>query len=111
MEYYCFHDGDPSLCAERITEVIVSGMEAYLPHSFSRPKSSKPWCNTACSRAIRDREVAHKRYLSFHDLRPMRFIFLHEIMPSLFFNLPKTPLFIESVKIFLDITHLETFGI
>ena len=26
-------------------------------------------------------------------------------MPSLFFNLPKTPSFIESVKIFPDITH------
>ena len=61
---YCFRDRDPSLCAERITEVIVSGMEAYIPHSFSRPKPSKPWFNTACSRAIHDREVAHKRYLS-----------------------------------------------
>ena len=61
---YCFRDRDPSLCAERITEVIVSGMEAYIPHSFFRPKPSKPWFNTACSRAIHDREVAHKRYLS-----------------------------------------------
>ena len=61
---YCFRDRDPSLCAERITEVIVSGMEAYIPHSFSQPKPSKPWFNTACSRAIHDREVAHKRYLS-----------------------------------------------
>ena len=61
---YCFRDRDPSVCAERITEVIESGMEAYIPHSFSRPKSSKPWFNTACSRAIHDREVAHKRYLS-----------------------------------------------
>ena len=43
---YCFHDRDPSLCAEHITEVIVSSMEAYIP------------------RAIHDREVAHKRYLS-----------------------------------------------
>ena len=25
----------PSLCAERITEVIVSGMEAYIPYSLS----------------------------------------------------------------------------
>ena len=61
---YCFRVRDPSLCAERITEVIVSGMEAYIPHSFSRPKPSKPWFNTACSRAIHDREEAHKGYLS-----------------------------------------------
>ena len=58
---YCFRDRDPSLCAERITGVIVSGMEAYIPHSFSNPKSSKPWFNAACSRAVRDREEAHKR--------------------------------------------------
>ena len=39
---YCFLDRDPSLCAERITEVIVSGMEVYIPHSFSRRTPSKP---------------------------------------------------------------------
>ncbi|MPC48072.1 hypothetical protein E2C01_041837 [Portunus trituberculatus] len=38
---YCFRVRDPSLRAERITEVIVSGMEAYIPHSFSQPKPSK----------------------------------------------------------------------
>ena len=27
-------DRNPSLCAERITEVIVSGMEVYIPHSL-----------------------------------------------------------------------------
>ena len=40
----------------------MSGMDAHIPHSFSRPKPSKPCFNTACSRAIH--EVAHKRYLS-----------------------------------------------
>ena len=44
--------------------VIVSGMEAYVPQSFSQPKSSKPWFNPASSLAIHDREVAHKVYLS-----------------------------------------------
>ncbi|MPC52446.1 hypothetical protein E2C01_046315 [Portunus trituberculatus] len=48
---YCFRVRDPSLCAERITEVIVSGMEAYICHSvFS--SQTLPWFNTACSRAI-----------------------------------------------------------
>ncbi|MPC64690.1 hypothetical protein E2C01_058810 [Portunus trituberculatus] len=32
---YCFYIKDPSLCAEQITEVIVSGMEAYILHPFS----------------------------------------------------------------------------
>ncbi|MPC76758.1 hypothetical protein E2C01_071187 [Portunus trituberculatus] len=40
---FCFRVRDPSLCAERITEVIVSGMEAYIPHSLSQPKPCKPW--------------------------------------------------------------------
>ncbi|XP_063864361.1 uncharacterized protein LOC135102784 isoform X1 [Scylla paramamosain] len=61
---YCFCVRDPSLLAERITELIVSGMEAYISRSFSRPKPSKPWFNTACFHAIHDREVAHKKYLS-----------------------------------------------
>ena len=61
---YCFQVRDPSMCAQRITEVIVSGMEAYIPHTFSTPHAKKPWFNHACSRAIKDREVAHKRYLS-----------------------------------------------
>ena len=51
---------DPSRCVESITEVIVSGMEAYIPHSFSRTKPSKPWFNTVCSRAIRDRDGPQK---------------------------------------------------
>ncbi|MPC41745.1 Kinetochore protein NDC80 [Portunus trituberculatus] len=29
---YCFHVRNPSRCAECITEVIISGTEAYIPH-------------------------------------------------------------------------------
>ncbi|MPC11553.1 hypothetical protein E2C01_004221 [Portunus trituberculatus] len=31
---YCFRVRPSSLCAERITEVVVSGMESYIPYSF-----------------------------------------------------------------------------
>ncbi|MPC87924.1 hypothetical protein E2C01_082806 [Portunus trituberculatus] len=56
---YCFCVKHPTLCAECITE--VSGMEAYIPHSFSQPKPSKPWFNTPwSSRAIHDRECEGK---------------------------------------------------
>ena len=62
---YCFRVRDPSLYAEHITEVIMSVMEAYIPHSFSRPKPLKPWFNTACFRAVHDRERwPTKRFLS-----------------------------------------------
>ncbi len=56
---YCIQNGDPSECAQRITEVIVSGMRAYVPHTFSTPHAKKPWFNHACSHAIKDREVAY----------------------------------------------------
>ena len=52
---YCFHVRDPSLCAERITEVIISSMELYIPHTFSNTKAKKPWFNSPCSRAINDK--------------------------------------------------------
>ncbi|MPC99518.1 hypothetical protein E2C01_094937 [Portunus trituberculatus] len=47
------------LCAESITEVIVSGMEAYIPHSFSQPKLSKLWFKTAYSHAKLVQLVQH----------------------------------------------------
>ncbi|MPC63493.1 hypothetical protein E2C01_057591 [Portunus trituberculatus] len=31
---FCFRVIDPSLCTKRITEVILSGMKAYISHSF-----------------------------------------------------------------------------
>ena len=61
---YCFHDRDPYLCAEHITEVTVSSMKSYIPHVLSNTKAKKPWFNSACSRAVKDREAAHKRYRS-----------------------------------------------
>ncbi len=61
---YCFCFKDPFLCAQRITEVNVSGMEAYIPHTFSPSHAKKPSFNQACSRAIKDWEVAYGRYLS-----------------------------------------------
>ena len=54
---YCF-------CAKHITEIIVYGIEACIPHTFSSPKAHKPWFNLACTCAIYDREVAHKQHLS-----------------------------------------------
>ncbi len=60
----CFRVRDPSVCAQRITEVNVSGMEAYIPHSFSPSHAKNPWLNHSCSRAVKDREAAYRRYLS-----------------------------------------------
>ena len=53
---YCFHVRDPSLCAERITEVIISGMESYIPRAFSNTKAKKTWFNLAYFRAVKNKD-------------------------------------------------------
>ncbi|MPC49863.1 hypothetical protein E2C01_043678 [Portunus trituberculatus] len=62
--HYRFRFRNPSLCAEPITEVIMSDMEAYILHSFSQPKRSKSWFNTDCFRAKHEQEFVYKKYLS-----------------------------------------------
>ena len=59
---YCFRGREPTVCASRITEIILSGMEAYIPFSYPLTNAKKPWFNHACSNAIRDKERAFNRY-------------------------------------------------
>ena len=40
-------------------------MELYIPHTFCNTKAKMFKLNSACSRAVKDREVAHKRYHSY----------------------------------------------
>ena len=61
---YCFHARDPSLCAETITEVIISSMKLYIIHTFFNTKAKKSQFNSACSHAVKDREAALKPYRS-----------------------------------------------
>ncbi len=39
-------------------------MEVFIPHTFSTPNAEKPWFSHACSRAVKDREVALRRFQS-----------------------------------------------
>src|ERR1700755_2715853 len=59
---YCFRGSGRSECAERITEVILSGMESYIPYTFPSTKSNKPWFNSASSHAILRRDVIFRDY-------------------------------------------------
>ncbi|MPC19979.1 hypothetical protein E2C01_012907 [Portunus trituberculatus] len=88
---YCFCVRDPSLCAERITEVIVSGMEVYIPHSFSQPQPSKPSKTQPVLVLYMIERLPTKGTSAYHHLNLVHFIFLHRIMPSLFFNFSNTP--------------------
>src|SRR6201990_869400 len=62
---YCFRGSDLPECAERITEVILSGMEANIPYSFTSTKPNKPWFNSICSRAILSSDAAFRDYRRF----------------------------------------------
>ncbi|KAK3884497.1 hypothetical protein Pcinc_011235 [Petrolisthes cinctipes] len=59
---FCFRGRGPSECAARITEVILSGMEAYIPYSFPLTNSRNSWFNHACSTAVHNKEEAFRRY-------------------------------------------------
>ena len=59
---YCFLGREPTVCASRITEVILSGMEAYIPFSYPLTNAKKPWFNHTCSNAVQNKERAFNRY-------------------------------------------------
>ncbi len=69
------------LCTQRITDVVVSAMEVFIPHTFSTPNAKKNWFNHACSRAIKERGTR-----AFQRLTIMHYVFQHEIVPNLFFD-------------------------
>ena len=50
---------DASRCAERITEIIAAGMEAYIPSSSKTVSSHNPWFGRPCSEVIAARDRAY----------------------------------------------------
>lgn len=50
---------------ERITEVFVSGTEAYITHTFSNPTGGNPLFNLLCSRTAKHREAAPRRHRNY----------------------------------------------
>lgn len=56
----CFNVRDSSLCAQRITEVVVSGMKARISSTFPF-MLKQPWFNEACFLAIIKRQPALRR--------------------------------------------------
>lgn len=63
-----FREMITAVYVQRITKVIVSQMKIYSPHTFSTSHVKKLLFDYACFNAIKDIEVAHKRYLSFPSL-------------------------------------------
>lgn len=60
----CFNIEDVSQCAEAVTEVILLGMELYIPHNTKKPPSAKPWFNKDCKRACVNKNKAFREWCS-----------------------------------------------
>ena len=58
-------------------------MESYIPHTFSNTKAKKPWFNSACSYAVKDREETQKRYHSHPSAETHAFLYAHNHAKSI----------------------------
>ena len=59
---YCFSSQNPNQVALSATEVLVSGMEAYIPSSVKSFSPTKPWFDRSCSSATRARDRAYRAW-------------------------------------------------
>nr|CAH7762037.1 unnamed protein product [Callosobruchus chinensis] len=60
----CFAKHDVSTVCSEITEVILVGMEAYIPHTTKTFKpGSNGWFSKSCDTARRQKVLAHRAYL------------------------------------------------
>ena len=59
---YCFRSRNPELVAAKVTEVITSGMEAYIPSSVKTFSPSNPWFDCTCYLAVEAEEQAYQSY-------------------------------------------------
>ena len=98
---YCFRGRGPSEWAELINEVILSGMEAYIPFSFPSTKPKKPWFNPAYFRAIRRRNVAFRNYRRLQTPETRRTYIHLGIVHNLSFVTLKTLFSVENEITFL----------
>ena len=59
---YCFKTRDPDVAAPRVAEVLVSGIEAYVPSTVKTFSPANPWYDRSCTLAIQARDQAHDLY-------------------------------------------------
>ena len=76
-----------------VTDIIVSGMEAYVPFSIKIFSPSKPWFDHVCYLAVQARERAFRSYRSSRSaLTHAALSFLLGIIAKLIFVRPGPPL-------------------
>lgn len=59
----CFASVDPSICADSIADVVLQGMECFIPNSRVRVGGrSQPWFNRSCADAAKAKRAAYKTW-------------------------------------------------
>ncbi len=94
---YCFRTREPSVCAQRITDVIVSAMEVFIPHTFLLLMVKNLGLIMLGLVLSKIERLLTKGTRTFQHLTIMHYIFLPEIVPNLFFDSTRTLSSIESV--------------
>ena len=89
--------------------MIVSDVRSYILHTFTNTKAKKPWFNSACSHANKDREVGHKRYRSHPSAETHALCISARNHTKSIIQLTLSS--IENVKIFQILTLLAISGI
>ena len=82
-----------------------------IPHTFSNTKAKKPWFNSACSRAVKDKEAAHKEYHSHPSAETLALYIPARNHAKSVRQLTKNSFISKNVKIFPILTNLVIFGI
>ena len=63
----CFSSGDPSTCAEAVTDVVRLAMEYFIPFAdVPLSSNARPWFGAECRRA---EALKHEAYLAWADAR------------------------------------------
>ncbi len=108
---YCFRTKDPSVCAQRITDVIVSAMEVSFHILFLLLMLKNLGSIMLVLVLSKIERLITKGTRTFQHLTIMHHIFLPEIVPNLFFDSTRTLSSTESVTTCRILTLQKTSGI
>jgi Reverse transcriptase (RNA-dependent DNA polymerase)/Endonuclease-reverse transcriptase len=59
----CFSSTNPTTCAQEVTDILLAGMEAFIPYSdVSNKAGNNPWFNKTCSQAVELKNKAFHKW-------------------------------------------------
>lgn len=111
MEWFLVPYNRPSVCAQHVIEVIVSGMKVCIPHTFSGMKAWKPWFSWTSSCAVKDGGATHRLYYCLSPSEIYTLYISDRDHATFVLQLTKILSLIGRIKIFLTPTPLLTCNI